>query len=112
MFLTDSCRCDYKFSGLNHVLIECNYHTKKLIENINAGITFASQRERLMITHMELNTCREYLRGSDLSEVRNIVLLHLSNDNSDETLFVSEIQKLTGKPVYAALPGLNADMSL
>jgi phosphoribosyl 1,2-cyclic phosphodiesterase len=112
MFLTDSCRCDYTFAGLNHVLIECNYHTKKLIDNINAGIVFASQRERLTVTHMELSTCKEYLGDSDLSEVQNIVLLHLSNDNSDETLFVSEIQKLTGKPVYAARPGLNIDMSL
>jgi phosphoribosyl 1,2-cyclic phosphodiesterase len=112
MFLTDSCKCDYQFAGLNHILIECNWYAKKLIANINAGTVFASQRERLTDTHMELNTCREYLRGSDLSEVRNIILLHLSNDSSDETLFVSEIQKLTGKPVYAAGPGLNIDMSL
>jgi phosphoribosyl 1,2-cyclic phosphodiesterase len=107
MFLTDSCKCDYKFSGLNHILIECNYHTAKLIENINAEITQASQRERLMATHMELNTCKKYLSSIDLSGVQNIILLHLSNDNSDETLFVSEIQKLTGKPVYAACSGLN-----
>jgi phosphoribosyl 1,2-cyclic phosphodiesterase len=112
MFLTDSCKCDYRFAGLNHVLIECNYQAKKLIENINAGITFESQRDRLTDTHMELNTCREYLRSSDLSAVQNIILLHLSNDNSDEAFFVAEIQKATGKPVYAAFPGLNIDMTL
>jgi phosphoribosyl 1,2-cyclic phosphodiesterase len=110
MFLTDSCKCDYNFTGLNHILIECNYHAAKLIENINAGSAFAAQRERLMATHMELNTCKEYIRSCDLSNVRNIVLLHLSDDNSDEHYFVSEIQKLTGKPVYAACSGLNVDM--
>jgi phosphoribosyl 1,2-cyclic phosphodiesterase len=107
MFLTDSCKCDYKFSGLNHIMIECNYHTAKLIENINTGKTPASQRERLMATHMELNTCKEYLSSIDLSGVQNIMLLHLSNDNSNERYFVAEIQKLTGKPVYAAYPGLD-----
>ena len=111
MFLTDSCMCEYSFSGLNHVLIECNYYDKKLIQNINAGITVESQRNRLLNSHMELNTCKEFLRSNDLSGVVNIVLLHLSNDNSDELLFVSDVQKLTGKEVYAARTGLNIELS-
>jgi ribonuclease BN (tRNA processing enzyme) len=112
MFLTDSCKCDYRFTNLSHILIECNYHTQKLIENINTGKTPASQRERLMATHMELNTCKEYLGSIDLSGVQNIMLLHLSNDNSDEQYFVTEIQKHTGKPVYAASTGLNILLSI
>lgn len=39
VFLTDSCMCEYQFKGLNHVLIECNYSDKKLIEAITAGRT-------------------------------------------------------------------------
>jgi phosphoribosyl 1,2-cyclic phosphodiesterase len=112
MFLTDSCSCDYVFPGLNHILIEANYYDKKLIENIAKGHTYSGKRERLLETHMELSTCCEFLRNNDLSGVMNIVLLHLSNDNSDEPFFVSEIQKLTGKTVYAAKPGLTVEMSL
>ena len=111
MFLTDSCICEYSFPGLNHVLIECNYHDKKLIENIRKGKTMEAQRNRLLNSHMELNTCKEFLSSNDLSGVGNIVLLHLSNDNSDELLFVSEIQRLTGKEVYAARQGLNIELS-
>lgn len=106
MFLTDSYMCEYVFPGLNHVLIECNYSDSKLIESINAGITLSSQRNRLLTSHMELDTCKEILKTNDLSNVSNVVLLHLSKDNGDEPRFISEVQKVTGKVVYVAKPGL------
>lgn len=110
LFLTDSFMCEYTFKGLNTVLVECNYSDKKLIEAIRNGRTLPSQRERLMTSHMELNTCKEFLMANDLSHVQNIVLLHLSADNSDEAFFVSEIERLTGKVVYAAKHGLTIDI--
>lgn len=106
MFLTDSCMCEYIFPGLNHVLIECNYSDRKLIDSINAGRTMPSQRNRLLTSHMELETCKGILMANDLSNVSNVVLLHLSENNGDEPIFISEIQKVTGKVVYVAKPGL------
>lgn len=110
MFLTDSCMCEYVFPGLNHVMIECNYSDEKLVEAINAGRTLPSQRDRLMTSHMELDTCKEFLRANDLSKVSNIILLHLSDNNSDEGRFVKEIERLTGKMVYAARAGLEIEL--
>ncbi|MFK2309501.1 hypothetical protein ACIXNW_11975 [Bacteroides fragilis] len=60
---------------------------------------------------MELESCKQALKENDLSNVANIVLLHLSSNNSDEHLFVSEVQKLTGKAVYAAKPGLSITLN-
>ena len=111
MFLTDSCQCGYSFPDLNHVLVECNYSDSKLIDSINAGRVLPSQRNRLLGSHMELESCKQTLRDNDLSNVMNIVLLHLSSNNSDEPFFVSEVQKLTGKVVYAAKPGLNIPLN-
>ena len=111
MFLTDSCQCGYSFPDLNHVLVECNYSDSKLIDSINAGLVLPSQRSRLLDSHMELESCKQTLRDNDLSNVMNIVLLHLSSNNSDEPFFVSEVQKLTGKVVYAAKPGLNITLN-
>ena len=85
MFLTDSYVCEYKFRNLNHVLIECNYSD---------------------------NTLYKYLKSSDLSQVMNIILLHLSKDNGDEPLFVSEIERATGKVVYAGKRGLTVNLDL
>lgn len=106
MFLTDSSDCDFVFPNLNHVLIECNYSNDILYKAIAAGKTSKYQRVRLEDSHMELMTCKRVLSNNDLSDVSNITLLHLSDNNSDEALFVSEIQRLTGKVVYAAKPGL------
>lgn len=110
MFLTDSCMCEYSFPGLSQIMIECNYSDAKLVEAINAGRTLPSQRERLMTSHMELNTCKGFLCANDLTNVANIVLLHLSDNNSDEKHFVSEIERLTGKVVYAAHTGLEIEL--
>ena len=112
MFLTDSYVCEYKFRNLNHVLIECNYADKFLYQAISEGRTLPTQRERLLTSHMELETCKEYLKSSDLSQVSNIVLLHLSKDNGNEPFFISEIERATGKVVYAGKRGLTVDLDL
>lgn len=110
MFLTDSCMCEYVFPGLNQIMIECNYSDAKLVEAINGGRTLPAQRERLMTSHMELNTCKGFLCANDLTNVANIILLHLSDNNSDEKHFVSEIERQTGKVVYAAHTGLEIEL--
>jgi len=111
MFLTDSFMCEYTFPGINHMLIECNYSDAKLIESISVGRTLPSQRERLLTSHMELDTCKETISANDLSKVEEIVLIHLSKDNGDAPLFVSEIEKTTGKVVYAAHPGMELELN-
>lgn len=110
MFLTDSCACEYRFNDLSHIFIECNYSHQKLSEAINAGRTLSSQRERLMISHLELEACKGILATTDLSNVQNIVLIHISDNNADEQLFVSEIERSTGKVVYAARKGLTINI--
>lgn len=111
LFLTDSCDCLYQFARLNHILIECNYSTPNLIEAINAGRTLKSQLERLPCSHMELQTCKSVLSNNDLSQVQEIILLHLSKQNSDAQQFVTEIERHTGKVVYAAKPGFIHDIT-
>jgi hypothetical protein len=51
---------------------------------------------------MSLDTCIGFLRKNDLSKVNNIVLIHLSDGNSDEKLFKSEVENATGKTVTVA----------
>ena len=111
MFLTDSYMCEYTFPGLNHVMVECNYCDASLTIAIAEGRTRACQRERLMTSHMELENCKELLKANDLSKVSEIILLHLSENNSDGDRFIDEIQKVTGKAVYIAKPGFKTELS-
>ena len=111
LFLTDSADCPHIFPGLNHVMIECNYSMPRLIEAINEGVTRKAQLERLPNSHMELGTCKSVLGEHDLSGVQDIILLHLSEHNSVAPQFEEEIERLTGKMVYVARPGLTLDIT-
>ena len=110
LFLTDSFLCEYTFSGLNQVLIECNYYDEGLRKSIEKGL-HPKVAERVLTSHMELNTCVDVLKKHDLSKVYNIVLLHLSERNSDEQLFKDTIARATGKPIFIAKPGLIVEMN-
>ena len=112
LFLTDTYMCEYTFDNLSHILVEANYAEDILDKNMNAGSINKYLRERVWMSHMELETTKGVLKANDLGQVRNIVLIHLSNDNSDEKRFVSEVEQLTARPVYAAAPGMELDFTL
>ncbi len=112
LFLIDTYLCEYTFPDLNHIIIEANYADDILEDNILKGLEHPSKRERLLTSHMELETTKAVLMAQDLFGVQNIILTHLSDQNSDEGRFVDEIKALTGKPVYAAKAGLSIDLTL
>lgn len=100
VFLTDTYYCDYTFPGVNQYIIEANHDVELL-----AGDKEFLQR-RIAQSHMNLDTCRALLAANDLSKVNNIVLIHLSNRNSDAIRFRNDIAASTGKNVFIADKGL------
>lgn len=95
VFITDAFYCPVVFSfSPTIIMIECNY-AHDLIGDCNYS-------DRLYQSHMSLKQCLETLRANDLSKCREIHLLHLSDDHSDEERFVREVQELTGVPTFAA----------
>lgn len=106
LFATDTYFLPYTFAGLNNILIEANYRKDLLEANIQAGSIPPALRDRTLQSHMSLDTCREALLANDLSRVNNIILIHLSDGNSDAREFVSNIHRATGKTVYAAEKGM------
>lgn len=102
LFITDSFYCRYTFSGLTHIMIEANFSERILNENIASGRVPAAMKSRLLRSHFSLENVKDFLRANDMSRVQGIWLLHLSDNNSDETEFKREIQALTGKPIMIA----------
>lgn len=109
LFLTDSYYCEYTFRGLNNVIIEANYCQKILDHRMMTSNTPGFLRDRVIESHMSLETCKETLQANDLSLVNNIVLIHLSDGNSDAKRFKREIEEVTGKVVYVAEAGLTIE---
>lgn len=106
LFLTDSFLCEWIFPGLNNIIIEANYSQDILDAKVAAGSNPKFLRDRVIQSHMSLETCKSMLAKHDLSQVNNIVLIHLSDGNSDEKRFKNEVEQLTGKQVHVAVAGL------
>jgi phosphoribosyl 1,2-cyclic phosphodiesterase len=102
LYLTDTAYCRYRFNGLTHIMVECNYSLDILRENVANGTVPVELKNRLLKTHFSLENVKEFLKANDLSKVQEIWLLHLSSDNSDEARFKREIQALAGKMTYVA----------
>ena len=84
LFCTDSKTLPYKFKGLNHILIEANYSFDL--------ISKSAQRDRVFQNHMEINSTIDFLENNNLMNVNNIVLLHLSDSNSDAIGFKEKVE--------------------
>ena len=97
LFAADTAYIRHRFAGLNLIALECNYSKATMAPDIPLA-----HRLRVMRSHMSLDTVLAFLAANDLSGVRQIHLLHLSDDNSNEDLFKSKVQAATGIPVYVA----------
>ena len=106
VFATDTYFVRYTFDGLTNVMVECNYDQSLLDENVRRGVIHAFLRERTMRSHMSVQTCIEMLRANDLTKVSQVVLLHLSAQNSDAERFQREVALSIGKRVVVAKKGL------
>src|SRR5699024_12584034 len=102
LFATDTYYVRYKFKGLTHIMIECNYSLEILDENIEAGYTPLFLKRRLLKSHFSLENVIEFLKVNDLSKLKEVHLLHLSDSNSNEVEFNRKVQEVTGVPVYIA----------
>lgn len=102
LYATDTYYIRYRFTGLTHLLIECNHSYDILHANVARGAIPEEHKNRLIRSHMSLETCKAFLKANDLSMVREIHLIHLSSGNSDAERFKREVQAVTGKPVYIA----------
>ncbi|HQO87830.1 MAG TPA: MBL fold metallo-hydrolase [Bacteroidia bacterium] len=111
LFLTDSAYSPYRFADLNQIIIEANY-SLEIVEdrNVNGSMNGALV-QRVMTSHMSIDTCVRLLKANDLSKVNNIVLIHLSDGNSHEREFVQRISEKTGKTVTAATNGMTIDFT-
>lgn len=106
LFITDSYYCEYNFNNLNHILVECNYSKNLLDENIENGVIPVSLRNRIARSHFELHNVIDFLKSNDLSQVKNLLLIHLSSSNSDSDYFIQEIAKSTGLAIEVARKGV------
>jgi len=112
LFMTDSFYLKYKFPNVNYWVIEANYVESIINQRLAESPETAFLRKRLMTSHMSLRRLLDALRANDLSKTRKIILVHLSDSNSDERQMVSSIHAQTGIETVAATNGAVIELEL
>lgn len=113
LFATDTAYLKNTFGGLRQILIECNYHPETLARNVETGrgkMTW-ERAQRVKATHLSVETCLGALKANDLSQVNNIVLIHVSHTNGNAPSFKQTIERATGRPTFIAKPGLTLNFN-
>lgn len=100
IYFTDTYYVKYKFRHLNYILGEINYSADVLKRNIEEGFVTEAFAQRLFRSHMSIETFTDYLQANDLSELKAVYILHMSDNNGDEKSFVDTVRGITGCPVY------------
>lgn len=111
LFLTDTHYSKRVFKGLNNIIIEANYSEEIVTKKVQAFELNSFLANRVFTSHMEIGTTIEHLNATDLSEVNNIVLIHLSDKNSDAEDFRRRVVGATGKNVTIAEPGIRINFN-
>ena len=92
LFFTDCSSFKYKVKECNHILAECNYSEEILIDKMCDN----SIGRSLYQHHHELEDCVNTLKVNFSAATQNILLIHLSDGNSDEKAFVQRVKDELG----------------
>lgn len=114
VFVTDTEYLKYRFPGVNHIMVEANYAQDILDENMNAEIVPKVLRDRIMKSHMSIETAKGIVKANKNPMLANVILLHLSRQNSDKKRFREEVQEIAGPlcKVTIAEKGVEVSMDL
>lgn len=98
VFCTDAISFNYKINDVNHLLIEANYSDELIIDHLCENQDIRSNNQY----HMEISDTIKCINNNYNCYLNNIVIIHLSDGQSDEELFKNMIFEETGiRPVVA-----------
>jgi phosphoribosyl 1,2-cyclic phosphodiesterase len=104
IFATDTFAFGYKVPNCSVMMLECNYADDILEENIEKHPDLLPMRKRLLTTHMELQTTKQVVKRY-ARDLDSVILIHLSDGNSDAVRFKREIESASGVPTHVASAG-------
>lgn len=97
LFLTDSKYLLYNFhQHFGTIIIEANFDNNILIEKYLSGKINNSVRLRIMENHLSIQNCIDAIKRNITDKTENIVLIHLSDGNSNAKEFKQNIIKTFG----------------
>ncbi len=99
LFFTDTYYLKYTFERLSIIMAECNYSMDIINENVKNDRISEFHKNRVIRSHMNIETLLEFIKASDTSHLKKIYLLHMSDGNSNADEFKQRVQEITGVEV-------------
>lgn len=106
IFATDTEYVKQRFKDINHILIEANYSKEYLDDSEES----AEKRRHVLYGHMSIETALEVIKKHNTYDLRNVILMHLSDWNGSPNEFREKTQKEVRCPVFVAEPGLEVEL--
>lgn len=106
LYITDTELVKWRFSGISHILISCNYQKKYISDS--------AKRNHVLRGHMELETVKDFIRANKSNALRTVILCHMSGDSCNAEECLAEVQKVVGEGVkcVCAAAGETVELSL
>ena len=99
LYITDCEVIKWKFKGINHILLGVNYD-KDLVDTDNP------KANHVFRGHLSIDTACDFVKANDSDSLQNVIMCHLSAENSDKDSFISKMENaVNGANVDAAEPG-------
>lgn len=118
VFATDTCAFPYHIPNVTVWMLEANYSDSILESRLDDGHITLARRNRLMVTHMELGKAIKVLKDNFFTRDRkrhpmvDVILLHLSDDNSNAVQFVARVRREARMNAVVADAGMTVDLGL
>lgn len=102
LFATDTALLGEYPYNVNYALIECNYQLDIINEAVDRGRLNSAGRNRVIRSHMGLDTTVKILNSLNPATLQEIYILHLSDRHPDAAHVKKTIEEAVGKPVIIA----------
>lgn len=96
LYATDTQYISYKIDGLTHIMIECNYSNEIIDDKLEQKEIEYFRVARILKTHMSIETAIKYIEAVDKSQLKEIVMVHLSKGNASKDKFKKMMQSKFG----------------
>lgn len=106
VFATDLKSFPYKIPDVSCLMLECNYCEETVLENLCNGADIHSRPDN----HLSLEKALEATRRLYSPKLNKVILLHLSDGNSNEDLIKRRFKEELGVDVLIAESGLTVDL--
>lgn len=101
-YISDARFTEWLVPAVTIFAVEANYDPEILRKLVAKGALESIVAERIIRSHMSIDTTIALLRANDLSRCEKIILLHLSDGNSDAAAFIRRVEAATGVPTEVA----------